>query len=172
MSFKNKYKSNASKISTLVERLPFNHHINASQALLIKLTPIWLIWAEKNLPSSYLSNTQLSHIISHGDNNNELGIACDNANCATQLKHQKDSLLNAFHSEGFNNIKVIRIRMAMPFNNQATIQSSKNDLIEHKIQPSEASIRLIESCRKNISSESLSASLGRLSETLIKSQSD
>ena len=172
MAFNNKHKSKASKISALVERLPFNHHMNASHSLLIKLAPVWLSWAEKNLPISYLSNTQLTSIRSRSDNNNELNITCDNANCATQLKHQKNSLLNTFHTEGFNNIQAIRIHMAMPLNQQNPIQTTKDDLIEIKPQPSEASINLIDSCRKNISSESLSTSLARLSETLIKSRSD
>jgi len=195
-SFKNKhnsFKSSAQTISALVGRLPLSRQMNATQAMLVKLTPAWLSWAKNNLPPEYLNSTQLVSINNNGNKPAELSIACANANCATQLKHQQSSLLNAFHAEGFSNIQQLKIRLALPnnttLNNNTTPRNTatnnaptNNQSIKHnsgrseqskqRHLPSRTSITLIESCRKGVSNEHLSTSLARLSETLKKSRPD
>lgn len=156
----------------LIERLPFSRQMNATQALLVKLTPSWLAWTNIHLPASYLNTTRLIAVT-----NNELSISCENANCATQIKHQQHSLLDYLHAKGHNNIEHIRIRLAMPKLPDDQRQHAKqnhlavpnNSLQSNK--PSDTSIKAIQSCQKRVNNEQLASSLARLSETLIKLRS-
>jgi len=187
MSFKNNrdshIKNSALSISALISRLPLSQQMNESQASIVKLTPAWLAWAEKNLSPSYTNSVQLISVRnSNKGQNSELCIASENANCATQIKHQQNSLLTALHAEGFKNIQKLCIRLAMPTepvescikqDSTASSHSANNaDFITQKYAPSKDSITLIESCQKRVTNEHLSTSLARLSETLKKTLSD
>jgi hypothetical protein len=133
--------------------------------MLIKLTPVWLVWSkDQNLTPTNYSLTNFSNGI--------LTIHCDNAIGASQLKHQQQTLLNYFHIKEFSGIEQINIRVSQP-----SLSSSNNSLetinsaeaINSKATftvPSTDSLKSIQACRNGIKNDHLSNSLSKLEKTL------
>ena len=133
----------------------------------------------------FQNNTELSNF-----QTTVLTISCKHAICASQLKHQRTSLLKFFHSSGLSNISQINIRVVHPTqgseanqrknpsSNSHSINESKqsynsqslaNDTRAEYKEPaplSHNSIKSIENCYKRIPNEKLAESLSNLVATL------
>jgi hypothetical protein len=174
-------------VSNILNRLPFLRQLNESQNQLLSITPTWQNWCATQ------ANSIITEFASPANIDNEiLTISCTQSSTATLLKHQQSSLIKALHQAGFEQIKKLRVQMALKQNSRSSdvdedltnhqslktkqspaqwenTSSSKTSLSEtnwHK--PSASSIKSIEAAQSIIKNEHLAASLKRLAETLKK----
>ena len=176
---KNRHKN----ISQIIERLPLHRQLNETQAMLLKITPIWRQWLENHLPKNQSSEDPSPRLVNNSpepiNNSPELiDISTDtlNINCfssvqASHIKHQQTSLLNALNNAGFCNIRRIKVSMSLmsPEPNkslQPNNQSTPNQ--QQRSKPSTTSIQAIEHCGTKTDNTQLSESLRRLADTLNK----
>lgn len=175
-SKRTKHKLAAKRLNaaSIVQRLPFHQQLNASQSLILKVTPIWHDWCEQQR-----SRSGAKHFAAASDTsltsfeNGILTLACSNTSTATALKHQQTSLLAAFQEAGVDQIKRIRVRMAL---SKATTPGSEklhshNSLYNdqpHRQKPSDSSIKSVEAVQSRIKNEHLANSLKQLADTLKK----
>ncbi len=167
---KNSHKNNPYKnIAQIIERLPLHRQLKETQAMLVKITPIWLDWSANHL--SKKANAARPIDISNGT----LELNCFDSVEASQIKHQQTSLINALHKAGFNNIECIKLRMSLPryANKHEDMQQAFDTEVQSNKQrgpiiPSTQSIRSIERCGQLTDNAQLSESLQRLVNTLNK----
>ncbi len=153
----------------IINRLPLQQQLNSSQAMLIKLIPVWQKWllesvAKKLISANCQSNTQLSSL-----QNGKLVICCSNSSTASHIKHQQDSLLTFITQHGFKEINQVVIRIdnqSLPLKHTTTETSSSSDRSTTKT--SSNSLDAIYSCQKIVKNELLSKSLNKLADTLKK----
>lgn len=167
-------KSQNQTAADFIRRLPLHRQLDASQAMIIKLSPVWLSWAQYALNPDATKDCQLNAL-----QNGKLSLYCNNATLASQVKHQKQTLLNHFHEHGFNDVQEIVVRLRPPSQtttednpNQNTDQLDANDSKNQFTDVSDDSLKAIESCRKMIDNDELSSALTRLSKTLKSSRTD
>jgi len=79
-------------VKNIVQRLPLHHQLNASKTALIEFSSVWQDWCNDHLASDFVQSNNLSNF-----KNGVLVIKCDKQIVASQLKHQKISLLEHFH---------------------------------------------------------------------------
>ncbi|MFT4630030.1 MAG: hypothetical protein ACI9WC_000724 [Arenicella sp.] len=156
-----------------IRRLPLHRQLDASQAMIIKLSPAWLSWAQQALTIDATKNCHLNAL-----QNGKLSIFSNNAALASQIKHQQQTLLNHFHKHGFDNVQEIVVRLRPPSltrgednPNRNTYQADANDSKNHFTDASDDSLKAIESCGKMVNNDELSSALTRLSKTLKSSRS-
>lgn len=158
-------------LANILQRLPLHRQFSDSQSSLLKLSPVWQAWANAHLAKESIREVQLSNYQS-----GVLSLACNNATCASQLKHLQTSLLAFLKRSGFNEAKKISIRMIHPTHVLPSSPASRraiptgalvNDQAAHT-KASPPSIKSIEECKKTISNERLAESLTKLAETLKK----
>ncbi len=159
------------RLSNIVERLPMYRFLNESHAILLKLEPTWHTWLKKNLPALKTSAAHLSSFDLRSEAT--LTICTDSATTAAQLKHRKESLIEALNSNALTvSIKRIKIRVDPATANKLDLHHQK--LTRHEIddtrheQPSAHAIDSIESLQKRIKNPDLADSLSNLAETLKK----
>lgn len=157
----------------IIRRLPLHQKLSASQATLVKLSPVWISWAEQNLPNA-IEDSKLNAF-----ENGKLVIACRNAITASQNKHMQQNLLCHLHEEGFEHIQQIVFRVTPGMNNPQTEygsqlnfnklpsdQSETGHPVTSRSIVSESSIKAIDDCKNSVSDVNLANSLARLSKTL------
>ena len=167
-------KRNQLTAAEIIRRLPLLRQLDAAQALLIKLTPVWQSWgrqavAEKKLSNDGFLGSQLSSVQS-----GTLVVASNNSANASQIKHQQQSLLDYLQLKGFTEIKQLKVRIQHPtysnFDNLPGL--SKNALTSSSIprppavKPSRGSLQAIENCEKTVTNVELAKSLNKLAKTL------
>ena len=157
----------AKTASALLERLPITQQFTASRRLLLQLLPVWQDWclsAGKRHKQSF-NCCQLTAF-----EKGVLSISAENANIATLIKHQADSLLTTLHKKGFNEIRTIRVhvqlrKQTVPHN--SPLNSSVKAIYKiHREKPSETAVSALKSAAQNMDDPTLSASLERLAQTL------
>lgn len=170
-------------LAHIVQRLPLHQRLSASNAAVIKLTPVWQRWAKAHVAKEFRSQIQLSC-----PNNDEMVLTCPHAVCASQLKHRKQNLLSFVQNSEVDGIKRIQIRIAKTTNQQGAetasrtqqIANSRNHLEPDNIQSNERdsqhadsrltlskeSVQSIESCQRTVSNTRLADSLSQLAITL------
>ena len=177
---KNYYKQTAADI---IRRLPLHRQLNASQTLLVKLTPTWQNWASRHLMQSHPIDQSTCDDF-NSDNNfsdtqlisadrGKLIVACANSACASRIKHLQQNLLDALRSQGFSEIEQIIVRI------QHTLSNKVNHIDKNveKAQPattaitrnsttSSNSLKAIEQCQRMVVNEQLANSLKNLFNTL------
>ena len=164
-------------LTSIVQKLPFHRQLNASQQLILKLTPIWFEWCEQQRSrkgSRHFSAAQDTELSVQGED--VLVLACSNLNTATLLKHQRISLLEALHSAGFEQLREIRVRMRPKASLDSSPSTDKRDHqlsaqgqhLSYREKPQTASITSIELVQRHIKHEPLAAALARLANTLKK----
>ncbi|MFT5571709.1 MAG: hypothetical protein ACI9FR_000628 [Cryomorphaceae bacterium] len=175
------------QLSSIVRRLPLHRQFNESQTALIKILPVWQKWAIDHLANEFQKSTKPSNYQA-----TVLTITCEHAICASQVKHQRTTLLAFFHDAGLSNITQIDIRVVHPTQspddnldqhidpslNSSSIKESKKTYDRHCLKDdtrvedkepspvSHASIKSIENCHKRIPNEKLAESLSKLIATL------
>lgn len=156
-------------LANILQRLPLHRQLSDSQSKLLKISPAWQTWANANLAKESISEVSLTNYQS-----GVLSLACNNATCASQLKHLQTSLLASLKQSGFDDAEKISIRVTHPthdlqFSNPdqraIPVSEDENDQFAHA-KPSAPSIKSIEDCKKAISNERLAESLTKLAETL------
>lgn len=156
-----------------MERLPLHRQLNQTQAILVKIAPIWLRWSTDHLskiPNSMLVSEQSISSVPIDVSNGVLKINCFKPIEASQIKHQQASLIEALHTAGFDYIKRIKVSISLQshtLQQQATIDQPSDNQQKH-IKPSKASIKSIEVCGHKTHNVQLSESLHRLADTLNK----
>jgi len=177
---KNYYKQTAADI---IRRLPLHHQLNASQTLLVKLTPTWQNWVSRHLMQQH-RNDQSNCDDFNSDNDfsdtqlisadrGKLIVACANSACASRIKHLQQNLLETLRSQGFSEIEQIIVRIQHNLSNNVN-HIDKNS---EKTQPtttaktrnsttSSNSLKAIEQCQKMVVNEQLASSLKNLFKTL------
>jgi len=154
--------------ANIINRLPLQQQLNSSQAIIIKLSPIWHSWAvesvAKNLISvNCLNSTQLTSL-----QNGKLVLTCSNSAHASLIKHQQNSLLTFFHQQGFKEINKIVVRIdnhAKQINDHQVTQTNNLD-DKPTVQVSNNSLEAIYSCQKTVGNDLLANSLKKLANTL------
>ncbi|MFT7525809.1 MAG: hypothetical protein ACI9LY_000949 [Arenicella sp.] len=162
-------KSQNQTAADFVRRLPLHRQLDASQAMIIKLSPTWLSWTQTALTIDAAKSCQLNAL-----QNGKLSLFCNNATLASQIKHQKQTLLSYFHKHGFNDVQEIVVRLRPPSYTTDDGDTSRNNypLTENQfIDASDDSLKAIDSCGKMVNNDELSSALTRLSETLKSSRS-
>ncbi len=162
-------KSQNQTAADFVRRLPLHRQLDASQAMIIKLSPAWLSWTQTALSIDAAKNCQLNAL-----QNGKLSLFCNNATLASQIKHQKQTLLSHFHKHGFNDVQEIAVRLRPPSytTNEGDTNRNSYPLTENQfIDASDDSLKAIDSCRHMVNNDELSSALTRLSETLKLSRS-
>lgn len=152
-------KSQNQTAADFIRRLPLHRQLDASQSMIIKLSPTWTSWAELSLSSDAMKHCQLNAL-----QNGKLSLNCDNTTLASQIKHQKQRLLDHFHAQGFNEVQEIVIRMRPP--NPTSLDQDKSDQKSPYIEASDSSLKAIENCSDMTNNEELSGALKRLSQVL------
>ena len=127
-------------ISQIIERLPVHRQLNDYQAMLLKITPIWLHWSATHLMRCHSSetNSHSSETNSHSSETNSpakqietsfeytaqygctlvdisngtLQINCASSVEASQIKHQQSSLVSALNAADINEITNIKVRIS------------------------------------------------------------
>ena len=167
-------KSQNQTAADFIRRLSLHRQLDESQAMIIKLSPVWLSWAQHALTSQATKNCQLNAL-----QNGKLSLNCNNATLASQIKHQKQTLLNHFHEHGFKDVQEIIVRLRPPSqstgegnSNLNTNQADAIDLNNHFTEASDDSLKAIESFTKMVNSDELSDALVRLSKTLKAARTD
>jgi len=167
-------------LANIVQRLPFHQRLSDSQSLILKVTPIWHEWCEqqRNRKGSKqfaaAADTRLTSF-----DNGVLTLACNNTSTATILKHKNTSLLVALQKAGFEQIKRIRVQMALSktanpasenFHSHNSYRASSGYQPERHFRdkPSDSSIKSLEAVHSRIENEQLASALQRLAETLKK----
>ena len=173
-------------ITQLIERLPLHRQLNETQAMLLKITPIWLRWSASHLAS--IQSLETNSLETNGLETissapidisaDTLKINCFSSVEASHIKHQQASLIKTLQAAGFSNIKRIKVCMSptQPLSNNLESlrkepQLSKQPELDEQHQsfkPSSASIQSIESCGQQTDNSQLSESLRRLAATLNK----
>lgn len=175
---KNYYKQTAADI---IRRLPLHHQLNASQTLLVKLTPTWQNWASRHLQQQndqstcddFNSDNDFSDSQLISADRGKLIVACANSACASRIKHLQQNLLETLRSQGFTEIEQIIVRVQHNLSNNV----NHIDKIGEKTQPtttaktsnsttSSNSLTAIEQCQKMVVNEQLANSLKNLFKTL------
>lgn len=155
----------------IINKLPLQQQLNSSQAMMIKLMPVWQKWisesaAKKLISIRCQSGTQLSSL-----QNGKLVISCSNSSYASHIKHQKDSLLTLIKQQGFKEIKQVVVRIdnqVLPLNHTTTELNNSNE--RSTTMASNNSLDAIYSCQKLVKNELLAKSLNKLADTLKKNK--
>jgi len=155
-------------LSNIIKRLPLHQRLNDSQNALIKFSPVWQQWSEKNISPNFLPAIALNSF-----KNGLLIIRCTTPTAASQLKHLQVSLLDSFHTATLNEIKQIKIQIDHTHSQTETnnkdhySQHQKREISNYKPLKSDT-ITNIQNCKRSIKSEKLSHSLERLATTLAR----
>lgn len=157
-----------------IRRLPLHRQLDASQAMIIKLAPAWLSWAQQSLAADATKNCHLNAL-----QNGKLSLFCNTATLASQLTHQKQTLLDHFHAHGFKDVQEIVVRLRPPSQtasernaNQNISQLLASDSKNQFTDVSDDSLKAIESITEIVNNEELSSALTKLSQTLKSARTD
>ena len=158
---------NRQNMSSILQRLPLIRQINATQNSTLKYQPIWLTWClqtQKRHGSLALKLNQYATLTSfkHGT----IEISCKNTGSASLIKHQQNSLLNALHDAGFDEINRIKVHMSPAKTSTKTSNKYATSQGSQRPKPSDSAVESIEATQSLIENEQLAASLRRLALTL------
>jgi Protein of unknown function (DUF721). len=163
---------------SLIGKLAINHQLKASQYSLDELGKVWTTWCKDGSRVRYqlAEHARLTTL-----QNGVLEITTTQASLATVLKHQTSSMLAEFHTQGFDYIHRIRVRMdtssragktnlsLLKSQRSSKFSSSKpsSEALRRRSQrPGKNAIAAIKSAAQNSNDESLANALDRLAQTL------
>lgn len=166
------------KLSTIVERLPLLRFLDESKAVLLKLQADWQTWRQQNLPNV---SEGAAHLSGYDMNAGQITVCVNNASTAALIKHQKNSLLNAFQLAAKarkirNPIHSIKVRVNLEstsaatellenLHNEATQAQQKN---HNSLKLDSDSIKSIKNLESSVKNPELAAALNDLATTLSK----
>jgi hypothetical protein len=163
-------------VADIVRQLPLHQQLDASQAALIKLTPVWLKWAQSMLlhdsAHNHLTAEQLEvrHVELSSVHEGKLVLSCSSATMASLIRHQTQNLLDYLHKQGFIEIEQVIVRLHHPIqrppNQEPNSNTDENNLHPLFTRASENSFKAIENCQKMVKNDQLATSLEKLVRTL------
>ena len=161
------------KLSQILQRSMqyggLHQRLNDSQAMLVKLAPVWHAWCIEQRIATFpktTSENNANSVVLSGYQNNILTLHCEHAISATRLKHQKYSLLDHLHQKGFSEIEQLNIRITPPTQLNKNLSSSTAGPKPLPNPVSENSIKALKGCLTSLKNERLAESVNRLTQTL------